>query len=407
MIVKNEAANLSRCLNSVKGIVNELIVLDTGSTDSTVAIARSLGAQVYSFEWCNDFSIARNVALQYVTGDWVLVLDADEVLVPDVVPLLRQAMQQEWAIVVNLVRQEVGAVQSPYSLVSRLFRRHPDVTFSRPYHAMVDDSVAALLQREPQWQVVNCPEVAILHYGYEPGTIASRQKLATAQATMEGFLAANPQDPYVCSKLGALYVQLGDLPRGIELLQRGIGAGQFPPSEITSEVSAAGLQSATEPVQYELHYHLGIAYSKLGDRQQAEQHYQLALKQPILETLKLGAYNNLGSLQQVQGHWAEAERLYRAAIAIDPQFATGYYNLGMVLKAQGQLSEAIGCYQRAIALNPAYADAHQNLGVALLKGGRVLDALEAFKAAIALHESQNPQEAVRLRQGLQAMGLQV
>ncbi|MBP5974452.1 glycosyltransferase family 2 protein, partial [Brasilonema sp. CT11] len=80
MIVKNEEATLSKCLGSVKNVVDEMVVLDTGSTDSTPQIAEKFGAKVHHFEWCNDFSAARNEALKYVTGDWILVLDADETL---------------------------------------------------------------------------------------------------------------------------------------------------------------------------------------------------------------------------------------------------------------------------------------------------------------------------------------
>src|SRR5438034_11627278 len=78
MIVKNEEENLGRCLASVSGIADELIVVDTGSTDRTVEIARQHGAQVYHFKWCDDFAAARNVSLQHATGRWCLHLDADE-----------------------------------------------------------------------------------------------------------------------------------------------------------------------------------------------------------------------------------------------------------------------------------------------------------------------------------------
>ena len=390
MIVKDEAENLPRCLASVKDVADELIVLDTGSTDRTIAIAQSFGAQVHPFLWTNDFSAARNQALQFVTGDWVLVLDADEVLVAEVMPNLRQAMQQEKAIVINLIRHEIGAAQSPYSLVSRLFRRHPALHFSRPYHAMIDDSVAQLLHTEPQWQVINAPEIAILHYGYQPGAIASRNKLETAKITMEGFLAAHPNDPYVCSKLGALYVEIDQTARGIELLQRGLHS-----------------KSIDAPVLYELHYHLGIAYSRSQQPNLAAQHYRQAIAQPILEALKLGAYNNLGSLLQAQADFASAQALYEKTIAIDPTFAIGHYNLGMALKASGQLETAIAHYRQAILLDPGYANAHQNLGVALFKLGRVPESLQAFSHAIALHEQQNSAEATRLRQSLQQMGFQI
>ncbi|MFM6268912.1 MAG: tetratricopeptide repeat protein, partial [Dolichospermum sp.] len=100
-----------------------------------------------------------------------------------------------------------------------------------------------------------------------------------------------------------------------------------------------------------------------------------------------------------------AKIAYETAIKIDSNFVIGYYNLGMVCKAMGLFSQAIDCYNHAINLNPDYAEAYQNLGVVLLKIGHVSASLEAFEYAIALHELYNPEEAQRLHQGLQEMGL--
>jgi GT2 family glycosyltransferase/cytochrome c-type biogenesis protein CcmH/NrfG len=80
MIVKNEEEHLVKCLKSVRDVVDEMIVVDTGSTDKTIDIARVFGAQVFDFEWNDDFSSARNLSLSKATGDWILVLDADEVI---------------------------------------------------------------------------------------------------------------------------------------------------------------------------------------------------------------------------------------------------------------------------------------------------------------------------------------
>lgn len=390
MIVRNEAVNLPSCLDSVKSVVDEMVVLDTGSTDETPAIARNLGAQVHHFTWCDDFSAARNESLKYAQGDWILVLDADEVLVADIVPMLEQAIQQDDYLVVNLVRQEVGAAQSPYSLVSRLFRRHPDIHFTRPYHAMVDDSVGQLLSREPWWRVVELPDVAILHNGYQAAAIAERDKFQKAQIAMERFLVSHPGDPYACSKLGALYVQMNRLSHGIELLERGLRAAQV-----------------TVPVLYELHYHLAIAYTRLSNLVEAERHYQVAIQQPILPRLKLGAYNNLGNLLKARRELTGAKAVYEACLEVDPDFAMGHYNLGMTLKAMGQMVEAIAHYEQAIHLNPGYAEAYQNLGVVLLKVGKVAESLAAFSRAIVLHRQHDPQEAERLQQGLEQMGFRV
>ncbi|HEY9832820.1 MAG TPA: tetratricopeptide repeat protein [Stenomitos sp.] len=391
MIVKNEETSLSQCLRSVQDVVDEMVILDTGSADRTVEIAQEFGARVYHFEWCNDFSAARNQALNHVQGKWVLVLDADEVLTPDIVPQIQQAIAFDHNLVINLVRQEVGASQSPYSLVSRLFRHHPQVRFSRPYHAMIDDSVQGLLQREPQWQVVSLSTVAIKHYGYQPGAIAARDKYTRAREAMEGYLHQHPHDAYVCSKLGALYIQMNQVSEGIELLQRGLR---------TIPVEA--------PVLFELHYHLGNAYTRLKNLESAVEHYQAAIQQPILLSLKIGAYNNLGNLLLGVGDLTHAKMAYETTLKIDPSFAAGHNNLGMTLKALGQLDGAIASYQKAIQLNPNYADAQQNLGVVLLKLGKVPESLAAFKRAMALHEANhNLAEAQRLCQGLKEMGFQV
>ncbi|MEG3848199.1 tetratricopeptide repeat protein [Microcoleus sp. herbarium19] len=387
-IVKNEEATLLRTLDSVKGVVDEIVVVDTGSGDRTREIARDFGARVYEFEWCDDFAAARNESLKHARGDWILVLDADEVLAPQIVPQIEQAIKGDRLLLINLIRQEIGASQSPYSLVSRLFRNRPDIRFSRPYHAMVDDSAAEILQREPTWKIASLPDVAILHSGYHKDAIAAKGKFQKAQAAMERYIAYYPNDAYACSKLGALYVESGQIQRGINLLTKGLNAGAIDDS-----------------ILYELNYHLGIAYRQQQQFPQAKEHYQAAINTNVLPALKLGAYNNLGNLLKDEGDLKSAEKAYKAALKIDPNFAAGHYNLGLTLKAAGNLADAIAYYRQAIKIAPEYAEAHQNLAVALLKIGKMPESLAEFKRAIALHEQRRPFEAERLRRGLQEMGL--
>ena len=389
-IVKNEEQSLPKCLETVRDLVDDIVILDTGSTDKTVEIAEQFGAKVHYFEWCNDFAIARNEALRYVEGEWVLVLDADEALNPAIAPQLKQVIASDDNLVVNLIRQEVGAAQSPYSLVSRLFRRHRDIKFTRPYHALIDDSVREILTKEPQWRVINLEEVAILHYGYQAEAINSLDKYTRARVMMEKFLATHPHDPYVCSKLGALYLQSGSVKTGIKFLKQGLKSNLADP-----------------PVLFELYYSLGNAYNRKLDYERAKKQYQKAIEQPILPILKIGAYNNLGSLLLNLGNLQEARQALLQTIKLDPNFALGYYNLGMVLKSMGQTDKAIAAYQKAIELNPNYAPAYQNLGVVFYKTGNMKESIETFQRAIALYEGQNPQLARELRQNLKGIGLVV
>ena len=78
LIVRNEASNLPRCLDSIRGLADEIVVVDTGSTDDTVAIAQRHGARVSTLVWQDDFSAARNASIELATCDWILVFDADE-----------------------------------------------------------------------------------------------------------------------------------------------------------------------------------------------------------------------------------------------------------------------------------------------------------------------------------------
>ncbi|MCW6038067.1 tetratricopeptide repeat protein [Spirulina subsalsa FACHB-351] len=390
MIVKDEEKSLPQCLESVKGAVDEIVVLDTGSSDRTPEIAQEFGATVHYFEWCNDFAAARNEALKYVTGDWVLILDADETLDPAIVAPLRVAILNENLLVVNLVRQEIGATQTPYSLTSRLFRHHRELKFSRPYHAIIDDSVMALMEKEKHWEILSLPGVAVLHSGYSASAIAAKDKFSRAQQAMETYIKDYPDDSYACNKLGALYVQTGQIDQGIELLERGL-----------KDYNADPL------VLYELNYHLGNAYQRQQDGNKAVIHYQAALAQDIMPPLKLGAYNNLGALLQNAGEYEMAERAFGATIAIDPSFIKGYFNLGAALKAQGNYKDAIQAYEEAIKLKPDYAEAYQNLGVVWIKCGQIQKGLEYISKAIALLENSNLLEAQRLRQMVQEMGFEL
>ncbi len=384
MIVKNEADALGDCLKSVQDLVGEIAILDTGSTDETVAIAKEFGATVGHFDWNQDFAAARNEALKLVTKEWVLVLDADETLNPKVIPAIEAAIAKPDTLVVNLLRYEIGASQSPYSLVSRLFRRHPSLEFSRPYHAMIDDSVQTLLATEPQWQITELPQVAIFHTGYQRTAIAKLEKSTRAKLAMETYYEGHPNDPYVCSKLGGIYLGEGLPKQALKILKQGL---KYSANESAN-------------LRYELHYHLGNAFRQNHEPEKAIKHYQLAGEQPLQDKLKIGAYHNLGALLQTLGKPDAAIAQHQITLKIDPTFAPGYYNLGLAYKALGRVGEAIDAYEKSLKLNPLNPWAHQNLAALLFRIGQIAESQKFFKQAIALHETQNPAEAKRLKQKL-------
>ena len=93
-IVKNEEANLPRWLICAKALADEMVIVDTGSTDRTVELAREAGASVYSFEWRKDFAAAKNFALRKGKGDWIVFLDADEYFSEEDIPKVREHIQR-------------------------------------------------------------------------------------------------------------------------------------------------------------------------------------------------------------------------------------------------------------------------------------------------------------------------
>ena len=382
MIVRDEAAQIEDCLRSVQGFADELVVVDTGSSDDTVARAQALGARVEQIPWPGDFAPARNQALQWVSGDWVLVLDADERLRPEAWAPLRALMAQPDVLLINLLRHERGAAQSPYSNVSRLFRRHPAIQWSRAYHSMVDDSVAELLQREPHWRIADCPEPALLHDGYRPELLAQGNKAQRLRAAMEAELERRPGDPYACAKLGSLEVAEGNRERGIALLQQGLE--QCPDS--------------AHPERYELLLHLALAQGTTPTPA-ADALYRQALALPLAPRLTLAARLNLAAQLLERGELQEAEALCQRATAVAPEIGLGWYNLGLIRRRQGDLAGALEAYREARRVQPDHPETHQNLAVALLLGGDIEGARASFRQAIALLGAQGRgDEARRLQQ---------
>ena len=371
MIVRDEAERLPQCLTSVAGFVDEMVVLDTGSQDDTVAVARSLGATVHEIAWPGDFAPARNRALDLVQGDWVLVLDADERLRAEARAPLQRLMEEPDALVITLLRRELGAAQAPYSTVSRLFRRHPSLHWSRPYHSLIDDSVLALQAREPHWRVRHCPEPALLHDGYRAEALADGRKARQLRAAMESELRHRPNDPYAIAKLAGLELQAGQRQRALALLRRGLAA--CPPG--------------AHAERFELLLPLAIGLTPT-DANEAACRYEEALQLPLDPRITAAARLNLALLRQEMGELAEAAALAQAVTATAPELLQGWMALGRIERQRGRLAEAIAAYREALARDPSHPEAHQNLAVALLLAGDIPGARQGFRQAIALLRDQ-------------------
>lgn len=200
LIVKNEERFLAQCLKSVRELAQQIVVVDTGSTDRTVEIAKEFGAEVHSFTWCDDFSAARNAALQHVTGDWVLALDADEELSAKDHDALRHAMSDATAMAWRLPIVDIGRELDGCSYVPRLFRNAPGLFYLGRVHEQIFTSIEV---RRAEWGLENKIGAAtLIHHGYTQELVRDRNKIERNLQLLEKAVEELPGEPHLLMNLG-------------------------------------------------------------------------------------------------------------------------------------------------------------------------------------------------------------
>lgn len=202
MIVKNEAAVLERCLKSVAPYVREIIIVDTGSNDQSMEIARRFGAKLYEFQWIDDFSAARNESLRHASQPWILHLDADEYLDEATVSAFGKIQEKHanWGYLVtvrNLHTADDIAGSSDDKQI-RLFRRHEKIRFRGIIHEQIGFAISEL-----GGHIAELP-LRIIHTGYQADPA---EKAARNLPLMLKEAEKNPGS-YVYFKLGETYKAL-------------------------------------------------------------------------------------------------------------------------------------------------------------------------------------------------------
>ena len=236
MIVRDEHDNLPDCLASASGLFDEVVVLDTGSADRTLEIAREHGARVFEFPWINDFAAARNAALSHATGDYAFWLDADDRIEPAERDRLRTLFDglrpgDEAAYVVRCAcdPDETGAGRTVVDHV-RLFPLRADLRWEYAVHEQILPAVrrAGLTVR---WT-----DATIRHTGYTDPAIRAR-KLARDEAILRGELDRRPEDPFTLFNLGFVGVEREDWESALDHLARSL-ARSAPSDSITPKIHA-------------------------------------------------------------------------------------------------------------------------------------------------------------------------
>jgi glycosyltransferase involved in cell wall biosynthesis/predicted Zn-dependent protease len=393
MIVRDAEGTLGRALGSVRGVADEIVVVDTGSADGTVELARSHGAVVLESPWREDFSTPRNLGLARARGPWVLVLDSDEELDPASVPELLAVLGSDRSdaaevAIANRLRSD-DAVNGISHRYCRLFRKLPGVRFEGRVHEQVLPSLLRSGARLAK------SGIRILHSGYGLDPEALRAKQERNLGLLHRELAERPGDRFLLFHLGVTLFALGRNEDAAIPLQASLEGRSLPPEALSlahvklaqialahgdralarehlEEAEAARPRSAL--VTY---LRAGIEFSEQAYAKAAELLQQLLAPEGGLsceESLDEGTLRlDHGNCLYYLGRFEQAISEYRRAAALDPDLSRAHYNLGNALYQAGQFGEALRSFDRALSLDPSLEAAQQNAWQCTLRLAELLE----------------------------------
>jgi tetratricopeptide (TPR) repeat protein len=376
MIVKNEENTLADCLRSVADLVDEMVVVDTGSTDRTREIAASFGAKVIDFAWCDSFAAARNESLRHATGEWAFWLDADERL--DAAN--RQRLVELFG---RLGGENAGYIMKQHSgpegdttrgtvvEQTRLFRNHPAVRWEYRIHEQILPALGRVRAD------LRFTDVVISHVGYhDPTLVAAKLERNLRLIRMED--AEHPDDPFTLFNLGWAYLALNRTEEAVPVLQRSLKVAQ-PGASIVHKLYAllatahrqlqqpdaalaacrAGL--ARTPGDAELIFLEGMLLQDRGDYGGAENCFRQLLPDA-------GA---VGRIDDPTSHPGPSAPPLGASVFGTPSFGSlelglrghhARFRLAQVLAAQGKSAEAEALWRVILADHPGDLGVWRHLG---------------------------------------------
>lgn len=361
IIVKNEEQFIEKCINSVKNFADEIILVDTGSTDKTIEIASSLSKnlRIFNFEWVDDFSAARNFSLSKATCDWILVLDADEIIAEDDLKKITQ-MIQSTALSGFQLLQRTYTNDSEQSLWQKT---SPDNLYAHGFFGYVDIPITRLFKNNPLFKFTGR-----VHEDITPSIKEQKQPLIKSPIIIHHYQYSRGKD-FVRDK--QLYYLELTLKKTKEQLTN------------PKPYADAGI----------------IYYNYKKDPEKALFYFQKALE--IDQTYKQ-AYNYLAKILMEKGKKKEAVEILNKSINLGLEDETTYFNLGVIYMQEDynvkdndnmqskvdKLEEAVSLFNKVLAINPNKLAAYYNIGLIFIKLNKFSQAIEVFKKAVSI----NPQD---------------
>lgn len=375
IIVKNEAGYIERCLRSLSGFVDEVVVIDTGSEDETLTIARQFTDRIYQKDWTDNFSEARNFAIGQANEEWILILDADEELVMfDAVSFRDQLNSNHIDAYVVRIENLYGSIkhitdQSRFSSV-RIFRNKPEYRYRGRIHEQI---VYSLQDHSAAMESMN--SMLILHYGYLDEIKQEKNKFRRNTELLYIELEQDKENPFHLFNMGQEYFSKQDYEQAIRYFDQSRktaskSAPYYPRlmrNGVYGRIEIGRLDEArryclealdTLPDYTDLWYLLGLIHQRLKEIP--------AALDCLMEALKLGEHTSYES----NGGMGS----YKAV-----------YLLGELYEQNNQTDYAIECFYAGAENYPQHLSFFKKLSQILINNGRLADAVEVLKVGVGYH----------------------
>ncbi len=356
MIVRDEAAHLPECLADLAGLADEICVVDTGSADNTVDIARAFGCRLAFFPWRDDFAAARNESLRLCRGEWVFVIDADERIAAADRPRLRaltdagprccyRFITRNYTNEAHLSDFTPCAPGDPFACgfagwhpsgKVRLFPNHVGARFEGRVHELVNRSL------ESQGIAVVDSAIPVHHYPLaRPAETVRRKREHYLRLGIEKR-RERPDDPHAAAELGAQYMELGDYAAAAAAYRDAV------------RLDAAAVEKSGGAPNPAWLRELGGALHLAGRSEEAAQALRIALK---LAPESPGGWRNLGVVQAARNAWSEARDCFARAAALAPHDSEIRRHHAVALARTGEMDAAAAEARAALHCNPLSAPA--------------------------------------------------
>lgn len=338
MIMKNEEKHLCRCLDALKDLDCELILVDTGSTDTTIEIAQQYVSVVYSFHWVNDFSAARNYSLSLASNDWVLILDCDETVTALDSEFLLAFMKNHPYSIGLVSRRNHYTLNGTDAVYTDQVERFFDRRYYQ-YAGKIHEQVVPVISpgSAPLGPPVPLP-LSMEHSGYTGSMEELQAKALRNNTLLLEMLSETPHNPYLYFQLGQSFNMLQDDEKAAYYYGKGLEYDVDPAAEFVQMMvigygyALLHLERFQEALQFEAIYDafsgtadflclMGLIYLRTGRLLQAMAEFLKAAACPIAHVEGANSfipYYNMGCVNELSGDAVSALKLYRKCGSFAP-----------------------------------------------------------------------------------------